>query len=85
MEKTMTGFLGLRPTRYALFCTVMKHNTRNIRAQKRIQWKRTDGHDNYNQALENHEVIQGHLTVLGVNAKRYIVPKLQSMLKQLRE
>ena len=39
--------------------------------------KRTGGHDNYNQALENHEVTQGHLTVLGVNAIRYIVLILQ--------
>ena len=39
MEKIMTGFLGLRPTRYALFCTVMKHNTRNIRAQKKYSEK----------------------------------------------
>ena len=37
--KIMTGFLGLRPTRYALFCTVMKHNTRNIRAQKKYSEK----------------------------------------------
>ena len=60
--KIMTGFLRLRPTRYALFCMVMKKYKKNKGTEKNTV-KRRHGHDDYNQALETHEVIQGHLTV----------------------